>query len=63
MIRKITFDEHQIATGITETGKAYTVYQNDTNIRKPYYQLYINGKQKFTRGGMNKVLEVINSKE
>lgn len=41
----------------TKSGRPATVYENDRNIRRPMYQLVIDGKTVFTRGTMAKVLE------
>ena len=43
----------------TASGSDAFIHKNDRNIRKPYYSLTIMGKTIFTRGSIEKVLEVL----
>lgn len=57
-IKELNF-KNGVATLTTPSGKAASIYINDTNINQVFFQLNIDGKTMFTRGGINKALEVI----
>lgn len=46
-----------VANTKTASGKIAQIYKNDTNISNPYFQLIVDGKNIFSRGSINKVME------
>lgn len=55
---QITFkDGKKWADTKTASGKEATVYMNNTNIYRVYYQLVVDGKTIFSRGSMAAVLK------
>lgn len=44
----------------TVSGKNAFICQNDTNISRPLFKLYVDGNLIFARGGIDKVIEKIN---